>query len=120
MPVDAFTPPPCRRVPMCAVLQAVANQPCVAIIDASLAVMGYGGGIFRARDADGNPLCSSNVTGVGINAHAVLVVGYTADAWIIKNSCERSERREGPLLCYAVLGGAGPHADHFVDHQNLV
>ncbi|KAG2423009.1 hypothetical protein HXX76_015607 [Chlamydomonas incerta] len=59
-----------------AVLQAVANQPVVALVHASAAWMAYGGGLFEGDCQDS--LSRAN--------HAVLIVGYTASAFIVKNS----------------------------------
>ncbi|KAG2450997.1 hypothetical protein HYH02_004268 [Chlamydomonas schloesseri] len=59
-----------------ALKKVVANQPAVALVHASRDWEPYGGGLFRGN-------CSGDL---GDANHAVLVVGWTEDAWIIKNS----------------------------------
>lgn len=57
----------------------------VGIDSTSMAMENYRGGIFRSRH------CSKNID------HAVTIVGYTKDAWIIKNSWGPNWGRDGYL-----------------------
>ena len=57
--------------------KAVANQPVSVAVDAEYSMQNYGGGIYSGND------CSCNCGSVN---HAVLVVGYAPDYWIVKNS----------------------------------
>ncbi|KAG2423518.1 hypothetical protein HXX76_015266 [Chlamydomonas incerta] len=59
-----------------ALLQALSNQPVVALVHASRDWFSYRGGLFAGG-------CSSAPSSAN---HAVLVVGYTAAAWVVKNS----------------------------------
>ena len=63
-------------------LQALSNQPVVALVHASRDWFSYRGGLFAGS-------CSSAPNSAN---HAVLVVGYTASAWIIKNSVSAGRR----------------------------
>ncbi|KAG2449453.1 hypothetical protein HYH02_005600 [Chlamydomonas schloesseri] len=59
-----------------ALMKVLANQPAVALVHAAPDWAGYQGGLYRGE-------CSAAADDAN---HAVVVVGYTADAWIIKNS----------------------------------
>ncbi|KAG2427439.1 hypothetical protein HXX76_012375 [Chlamydomonas incerta] len=59
-----------------ALKKVVANQPAVVLVHASPDWQTYKGGVF-------NGSCSADIADAN---HAVLVVGWTQDAWIVKNS----------------------------------
>ncbi|KAG2427438.1 hypothetical protein HXX76_012374 [Chlamydomonas incerta] len=59
-----------------ALKKVVANQPAVVLVHASPDWQTYAGGLF-------NGSCSADIADAN---HAVLVVGWTQDAWIVKNS----------------------------------
>eukprot|EP00198_Chlamydomonas_reinhardtii_P009222 XP_001698559.1 predicted protein [Chlamydomonas reinhardtii] len=59
-----------------ALMKVLANQPAVALVHAAPDWSDYRGGMYRGD-------CSAAADDAN---HAVVVVGYTADAWIVKNS----------------------------------
>ncbi|KAG2422855.1 hypothetical protein HXX76_011669 [Chlamydomonas incerta] len=86
--------PPYER----AVMQALANQPVVAVVHASPEWYGYDGdGYFMGN-------CSSNPTKAN---HAVLIVGYTPTAWILRNSWGTGWGDGGYMQLPRARGGRG-------------
>ncbi|KXZ49007.1 hypothetical protein GPECTOR_24g297 [Gonium pectorale] len=59
-------------------LSAVCNQPVAIVLEATDSFQAYSGGVYT-----GPPGCGNSIN------HAVLVVGYDAESWIVKNSWGR-------------------------------
>jgi len=63
-----------------ALAAAVAHQPVMAAMAVPEAFMNYKGGVFPTSD------CEITSTNKELGLHAILVVGYTPDYWIVQNS----------------------------------